>query len=744
MRGLASLLAAGLMVSLAVTAEPAPGDTAQPPAGGEVTAAAGAYTAVAEAGNLRLLMEGEELLFAVEETDTGKVWYATPPGREDDPVAKARVKQQMASMLLVTFLNAKGTTDTSASYTASVKKGGAKVTEIANGVRVTYTFESEGFVIPVELTLEKGAFQARVITGEIKETGENRVMKVELFPYFGAGGPDEEGYLLVPDGSGALIDFHNGKHMYAQYNEKVYGRDINLDLNRSFITKESIHLPVFGIKCGEHAMLGIITEGAASASIKANGSGSISSYNNADAEFELRSTDTYTMGETVGSRVTQTNIYQKGAINYDAVGIRYLFFSGAAADYTGMAAGYRRYLQEEKGMQAVQTAGTPLVLETVGAIRKTKSVLGLPVEVTQELTGYAAARRMMEELRAAGAGDLILKYNQWDTHSIRGKPQAGVSLSSDLGGKKAFKALMEDCAANGASFYPDVELQQVRSWGNGYSSFFNSAKTISGNPALRYQYNIATRFKEKAETTGLLRMSAVGKLTGQLLKGLTKQQIGAVSLGSAGDLVYSDFAETAWNRQKSADALRDAAAALRDGGIDVMASGANDYLLPLASVVVGVPSSGSNFDVADAAVPFLQIVLKGVVPFASTPANLSPDPQGMFLQAVETGAMLRFLMIDDPYLEELQGSDYTYLYSVGFGAWAGTAAEYQKKLAVALQYVDGQTIRRHSAAGGLSVTEYENGVRYLVNHTDEDAQIDGFDVGARDYRIIKGGADLAK
>lgn len=50
-------------------------------------------------------------------------------------------------------------------------------------------------------------------------------MDIDLLEYFGAAGPEEEGYMFVPDGSGALIMFNNGKVNAPAYIGYVYGED---------------------------------------------------------------------------------------------------------------------------------------------------------------------------------------------------------------------------------------------------------------------------------------------------------------------------------------------------------------------------------------------------------------------------------------------------------------------------------------------------------------------------------------
>ena len=68
---------------------------------------------------------------------------------------------------------------------------------------------------------------ATVRGSSVKETDKDRYLLVsaEILPYFGAAGADENGYIFVPDGCGALIYYNNGKTETEQYSQPVYGND---------------------------------------------------------------------------------------------------------------------------------------------------------------------------------------------------------------------------------------------------------------------------------------------------------------------------------------------------------------------------------------------------------------------------------------------------------------------------------------------------------------------------------------
>ena len=59
----------------------------------------------------------------------------------------------------------------------------------------------------------------------IEENGGGSLYRIRLLGYFAAAGADENGYLVVPNGSGSLIYFNNGKSNVENYSQYIYDID---------------------------------------------------------------------------------------------------------------------------------------------------------------------------------------------------------------------------------------------------------------------------------------------------------------------------------------------------------------------------------------------------------------------------------------------------------------------------------------------------------------------------------------
>ena len=72
---------------------------------------------------------------------------------------------------------------------------------------------------------------------EIEYKEDYPLITVNVLPYFGAGTTNEEGYLLVPEGGGSIINFNNGKTAQSSYYSNLYGWD--MAQGRDYLVQET-------------------------------------------------------------------------------------------------------------------------------------------------------------------------------------------------------------------------------------------------------------------------------------------------------------------------------------------------------------------------------------------------------------------------------------------------------------------------------------------------------------------------
>ena len=151
--------------------------------------------------------------------------------------------------------------------------------------------ETLSFTVTLDWTLTPDGVQAAIPYEGLGEFGNGQIRAIQLLPFFGAAGAQETGNLVVPEGSGAMIHFNNGKSASPQYNKNIY----DLDLVDSDFTatqnQQTARLALFGICREDSSILATCERGASLASITADVSGCNNSYNYAYFTFALRHTD---------------------------------------------------------------------------------------------------------------------------------------------------------------------------------------------------------------------------------------------------------------------------------------------------------------------------------------------------------------------------------------------------------------------------------------------------------------------
>lgn len=607
------------------------------------------------------------------------------------------------------------------------------------------------FHIPVEYRLDEDSLVVTIPMEEVVyplevegPNGELVTMPLAtmtLLPYFGAAGENEEGYIFVPDGSGAIMKLNNGKLRAAPYRAKVYGVDNSIaPTDEQPHSSQQVHLPVFGIKAGEQAMLAIIENGEAFATIEADIAGRTCSYNTAYPTFTVIPSAQTSLSGSLSNAVI--SIFQSRAYRGD-ITMRYFFLEGEDADYSGMACRYRDYLITRMGMERI--AGTdrvPFVLELVGAVSVRKPILGIPRSVMIPVTKFEQAVEIVDACLDSGISDMKVKYTGWLSGGILHDYPDKCIIEPSLGSEDDLVRLGRHLAEVGAEFFLEVGFLNVHrdKMLDGFSARADAARFLNRKYAKVYGYDLATYQRIRTEFHHILSPRSIEGLVHSFLVGYERLGVGGLALRYMGMQVNSDFRddpEMLIDRQESRHILESVAERLASE-YSLMISGGNAFMLPHASLVTEQPLTSSNFNILDAGVPFLQMALHGLCTYTGPPLNLNRGYEETVLRMIEVGAAPSYVLGYE-YSSELKGTDYDYLYTLQYRRWIQEAAEVYGVINEALGGLHGEFIIDHScAATGVYKVTYENGDSVFVNYNEEPVVVEGVLIGARNFRRVKG------
>lgn len=670
----------------------------------------GAYRYGAENEYFRMIIDDRTAIFGIESKKSGYIWWSSPIDSTRDPIATDIISDELRSSNVLRYGVPLSRSNNNFLRSGSERDCTFTVSDIKNGIRVVYDYQGGGFRFPAEYTLEGDSLRASVKVSEITESkSANIATEMTVLGSFGAAGTDEEGYFVVPDGSGALIRFNNRKSFQKDiYQQRVYGSDITaVPQNRGAVT-EQIYLPVYGIVKEDNALLAVAESGASNACLTANVSQqSNSSYNLCGFTFTLRGTDSFYMS---GSSSDKYTVFEKGAIKSDDIVLRYFPIDSAGADYTDIAARYRQYLIDEQGVEPRCRAGEgPLYLDLYGGTMKKRSLLGIPVSVRTALTDYGQAADIIERLSDGGVEDMNISYHNWTGDGMKKKVDTDASPSGKLGGRKGFERLKNLTEEKGFGFYPASDNRNFRS-GNGYYSFTDTAVRISGSYARIVSYDRAYGIPDGfRKNLSLLSPSYYGKVFGDIAANYSRAGLEGVSLDGLTAALYGDYGKKSISRGRAQELLEEGYESINGSLPDgILADGANAYALPYVSCIRGVPVSSGRFDLFDEDIPFYQLVLHGVIPYSTEAVNGSADPERMILMAAVTGSSLCFDMIyEEPGV--LKDTEYDVLYYADHRYWTDTAARAYRLLEPILADTSDSFIKSYEMDGELITTTFENG-----------------------------------
>ena len=126
-------------------------------------------------------------------------------------------------------------------------------------------------------------------------------------------------------------------------------------------------------------------------------------------------------------------------------------------------------------------------------------------------------------------------------------------------------------------------------------------------------------------------MKYVEKSIIEILKDTRFSQFTGFCLNDVGSLLYSDY-KNGFNRQESAEMISEQLPSLT-ANMKLMTDTGNFRVIKNVSFISHLPTSASQSRSAYVSVPFLQLVLHGIVGYSGEPLNFSENAKTSFLRA---------------------------------------------------------------------------------------------------------------
>ncbi len=560
---------------------------------------------------------------------------------------------------------------------------------------------------------------------------------VTLLPMFGATGADEEGFMLVPEGGGALINYNNGKLAQNSYYANAYGWDY-ATMRKELVNETRASFPVFGMTQQGGSFICMIEGASSYAGIMADIAMRYNMYNWMCAKYNVLHFDQY----NVSARTTQLVYMYEKEIPDDTIVQRYRFVDSDS--YVAMAAAYGDYLREKEPLMAEAQASEemPVSVELVGAIDKKVVKFGVPVDTVFAATTFAEAQDIMAELSDSGAKNMSVQLSGWANGGISQKVFDKVRVLGELGGKKGLQGLMDTAKQKEVPLYFDGIACFAYDSGlfQGFVPFTNAARYTTREQVRLKYYDIITYLgADWLDPYYLVTPQYAKERMDVLLKGLKELGAEGVSFRDIGYLLSADYnprnvVTREETKRMNVQTMLDA----REAGQKVMIRQGNDYAVPYADLITDMDLWGAKYSIIDQLVPFYQMALHGVKDYTGTPINLSSDFKREVLKCAETGSGLNFTFMakDTKLLQDTQHSGY---YAAHYQPWAEDVRQLISRYQQDMAGLNRQAIVDHKRLSDeVAMTAYADGTKVYVNYGTDAFSADGVQIPAKEYIVVRG------
>lgn len=688
--------------------------------------ARGNYVLAAENDRLALYYHPDSLAILVRDKATGNEYDSVGPDAQEGDLNATWTGMKESGVSVECRLE-NGNVRT---WTITGEGASVETQQTESGFRSSISFSGQvGFELQVSLT-DTGVSvlipEASIV--EAEDSGV-QLQSIYVYPFLGASyGYDNPGYLFVPDGCGALISTGQKTIAAENYEKQIYGSDLGMGAFKSMVSQsllrsaEEIYMPVFGsiLEEGKSGFAGIVTEGDEYCRIAAYVSGIRTPFNLIMPKFLLR--ETYLMRLDQSGTSLTANQEKR---NPGDLGITYVFLSGDEADYVGIAGAYRQYLLDQ-GTLTKKEEKTELAAVKIELILSEQKK-GLLWSKTLPMTTVEQADQILQELYDAGLQNLDVVLRGYSDKGASGAAPSDFSFTGKVGSRSQWKKEIKKLTEQGidVSLYSDFSRGYEGKGGYGSSQ---EAQAINRTMLTNFDngmYNwlapayIAKQlnsFAEKAEGIGLTDMA----------------------VEHFGSTLYSN-----WNKKNPstrADAVN-AFTQADSAGLKLNLYAPYAYLWGKCDGIYDIPTGSSNYYIFTETVPFMQIVLKGCIPYYSEGWNFHANASRDLLECVEYGAYPSWYLSWEDSVE-LINTPSSWLYSTQYAVWKDSVIEEYGKVSQVLGQVSGACIRdRVVLEKDVVRMDYDNGISIYINYRQTDWTGDGVTVEAESFLAAAAGAD---
>ncbi len=694
------------------------------------------YELVTESDTYKMYLYEPTLSIMLENKETGKILESTLSDEKDDGYSNRSWNSYMKSGIVLTAIK-----NNKSGYQLDLitSPHTLDVTKNDNGFSAKLFYNEFKVGLTMNVTLEEDELVVNIPDDSIVEEQQGSyIATISPYPFMGYSFLDEKkGYMLIPDGNGALVNLDNKEGRYTTgFNQMIYGSDVGFDEKtaKALLWDEvdmvrnanEVIAPIFGMAHTEDQIgyLAVVEQGEKRASIEAQPNGAKVSYNRCFANFKSRDVFVQPLNNSNSGTVPSTEADRTHTDRQ----VRYILLSGEDVSYSAMATIYRNYLLDNK-LISIKDNSYNTRVDFLGTERE-KFLLGTKA-VT--MTTTENVEELYDEMQEDGVSSLLTLYKGWQKGGLYNLPITKYKADSHIGGTSKLTDLIKDSEEKNYHIY--LYNDALRLNPSTDSLNFNMVKQVNKRTFEEELY------AEVYRTFYYLTPGKAAEAIESFADSYVDDGVSNLAMSGISNTLFTySFKNKFYSRNDTAKDYSDALDKI-DKDVNLILEEPAAYLWKNTDAFLDMPLGSSDYMYVDEEIPFLSMVLKGVIPMYSDYVNFEANKTEFFLQMVEAGVFPSF------YLTYEKSSDLIYtnssnLYSTEFSTYRDVISGYDKGLREVNDAVKDAFITKHEKTDtGVTVVTYSNGVRIYVNYTGTAQTVDGVTVEGMSYSYKVGEAE---
>lgn len=588
---------------------------------------------------------------------------------------------------------------------------------------------------------------------DINGNGVSVLAAVMLTPFMGASGgakvywdpereqfrrivnnPTLDGYVLVPDGPGALIRFVDRNTSLTSYNGNIYGDDLTeadyyYTRETSYLPLKSPLMPVFGMAHGNRqaAFVAYATSGGEYMSVVVSPEQNLTNYTFAYPRFEYNK-----LFHQVYNRQGAGYFTLMENRNHFDISMRYDFLAndgtedGYPADYVGMALKYRDYLKKYNELpDFTRSKGDiPLRLDFVMADVK-RSVFGVEDVIA---TTANQVKDILSDVKSLGIARVTSGLLGWQKGGITNGHPGRTDWSGAIGSQNDFKALNEYAKEIGY----DVSLSQdyVMIHRDQVNYLNTAAKHMNG-------WYMEYRLRDNMPVTlfGYAKPSMSARWMLEQSRRLANAGFDSLTVEGIPNTLISEYSKESSEVHKTIEMYQQTFDQMSDDW-KISSTSPNQYLWKYIDRFLQAPVYSSQFLIQTDTVPFLQMVINNNMEIYAPYSNFSFYTKQDVLRMIDYNLSPSFVLTQEPSYQ-LTLTNSAKFYSTEYIQYKDLIKQIHQDVNLALKDVlHAQWVDRIVLQNGVIKNVYDNNMAVIINYTQNPVEVSGVIIEGESAKAI--------